>query len=145
MARAPRKKKVVEATVEAVVAPTKTYLKEYPECGHAGVNIEYVVPGSLKLQKDGKIDMIVRMSHIDQDIPFAACPFDVMPYGPWLHEQALAGAFGDIIPYERPLPTVEDLQEELDKIMPDIILGLATEEELQLARALRVQIKAMGA
>lgn len=141
-----RKKKVEEATVEAVAVPKeKKYLKEYPECGHEGINIEYVVPGSLKYEKDGKVFMVVRFSHYPEDLPFTACPTDVMPYGPWLHEQALAGAFGDVAPYERPLPSADDLQEELDKIMPDITLGLATEEELQLARALRTQIKAMRA
>ena len=66
-----------------------------------------------------------------------------MDYGVWLHQQAVAGAFGTVAEYEKPLPTSQDLQEELDKIWPDIVLGIATEDELSLAKALRIQIKAM--
>lgn len=74
-------------------------------------------------------------------------PFTATPNDPLAHGVALFEAFkGDpsILPYEKPLPTVEDLQADLDKIMPDVILGLADEKTISLARTLRTQIKAMS-
>jgi hypothetical protein len=106
--------------------------------------IEYVVAGSLKYVGDS-VAMTVKMGHMDTEIPFAAHADDPMEHGQWLYKEALAGTFGEITPYERPLPNAFDLQLELDKLMTDITLGLATEEELDLARNLRKQIKVMTA
>lgn len=125
---------------EAAPAASK-YLKTFE---NGFINVEYVVDGSCKFLKDGSIDMRVKMSHINEEIPFCAQPTDVHEHGRWLFEEASKGVFGDVAPYERTLPTVKDLQDELDKIWPDIVLGLATEEELSLARSLRIQIKAMS-
>lgn len=111
-----------------------------------GVHVEYVVKDSLRFcEKGDTATMIVKFSHLDFEVPFTASAEDNYEHGRWLNEQALAGAFGEIAPYERPLPTAHDLQAELDKLMTDITLGLATDEELDLARNLRKQIKAMTA
>lgn len=131
-----RKKK--EAVVET--APTIELNKEFD----SGFKVKYVVEGSCSYMKDGEVQMTVRFDHIDEDLPFCATPNDSMEYGVWLHEQAVAGAFGVVAEYDRPLPTVADLQEELDKIWPDVVLGIATEDELALAKNLRIQIKAMS-
>lgn len=133
------KKKVVEAVVEAA-STEPTVLKTF----ESGYNVEYVVPGSCTYLKDGCVNMTIKMEHWPDEIPFAASPQDVMEHGRWLHEQALSGAFGEIAEWQKPLPTVQDLQEELDKIWPDVVLGIATEEELSLAKNLRIQIKAMS-
>lgn len=120
----------------------KTYLKTFPY----GVHIEYVVAGSLRFcDKAETVTMTVKFSHLDFEVPFTAAAEDIYEHTTWLHEQAMSGAFGEIAPFERPLPTAHDLQMELDKLMVDITLGLATEEELDLARNLRKQIKAMTA
>lgn len=75
------------------------------------------------------------------DAPFTASPNDPMEHGRELFE-VLKGSAG---PWVRPDVTVEDLQAELDKIWPDIVLGLATPEQLDLARNLRKQITVMAA
>ncbi|AMR57325.1 hypothetical protein vB_PsyM_KIL1_0078 [Pseudomonas phage vB_PsyM_KIL1] len=137
-----RAKKTMEAATSASseVKKSQPYLKTFDK----GLTVVSVVEGSCKFLKDGSIDMRIKMSHIEEEIPFCAQPTDVHEHGRWLFEQASSGAFGKVLPYERSLPTVVDLQEELDKIWPDIVLGLATEEELSLARSLRIQIKAMS-
>lgn len=99
---------------------------------------------NLRHHGDGSVTMDVLFAHVGTVIPFAANPTDEHEHGKWLYEEALKGTFGDIAEYDRPLPTVHDLQVELDKLMPDIILGLADESEISLAKALRIQIKAMS-
>lgn len=129
-----------KTATSVAVTPEEKYLKTFD----SGLHIKYVVEGSGKFLKDGSVNLTIRMSHLDMDIPFCAQPHDIHEHGRWLFEQALKGTFGEISEYERPLPTVFDLQEELDKIWPDVVLGIATEEELSLAKDLRLQIKAMS-
>lgn len=132
-----RKSKVViakEAAVEAV----------FPKTFDSGITIESVVSGNAQYTKDGGIDLVVKFAHITVEVPFSSHKKDDMEHGVWLFDQANAGAFGEVLPYDRPLPTLKDLQDELDKIWPDVVLGIATEEELSLAKALRIQIKAMS-
>ncbi|NMZ63428.1 hypothetical protein HBN99_03720 [Pseudomonas oryzihabitans] len=74
------------------------------------------------------------------EVPFTANPLDEMQHGRDLFEHLKDTA----APYERRDVTVADLQADLDALMPDILLGLATEEEISLARTLRTQIKAMS-
>lgn len=93
---------------------------------------------------DGSITMDVLFAHVGVVVPFAAHPDDEFEHGRWLYEEALKGAFGEVAEWDRPLPTVYDLQVELDKLLPDVMLGIATEEEVSLAKALRLQIKAMS-
>jgi len=78
------------------------------------------------------------------ELPFTAAPWDSMEHGRDLFEHFLKAGSGPA-PYERPEVTVEDLEADLDKLMPDIYLGLATEAEISLAKSLRIQIKAMSA
>ena len=54
------------------------------------------------------------------EVPFTAAPWDTMQHGRDLFEHFKDSA----APYERPEVTVEDLQQDLDKLMPDILLGL---------------------
>ncbi|ATW58377.1 hypothetical protein CNR37_00170 [Pseudomonas phage ventosus] len=129
-----RSKKVKEAT---------TVASEYPKVFDNGITIESV-SSTAKFLKSGDIDLTVKFSHLETEVPFTATATDPMEHGRWLYEQALAGKYGVVAEYERPLPTLLDLQEELDKIWPDVVLGIATEDELSLAKALRLQIKAMS-
>ncbi|WYW04297.1 tail fiber protein [Pseudomonas phage vB_PpuP-Kompost-2] len=94
--------------------------------------------------KDGMINLTVTFEGLGK-FPFTASQDDTEIHGLWLHGEALRGTFGPVAEYERPLPTLQDLQEELDKILPDVYLGLATSEEVELAKLLRIQIKAMTA
>lgn len=78
-----------------------------------------------------------------ETIPFTACPWDTFgDHCPAIFEH-VANMPG-IKEYERPDVTVEDLQAEFDKIWPDVLLGLADEKAIELAKNLRVQIKAMS-
>lgn len=126
------------AKKKAAVASVTALNKEFEN----GVTIEYVK--EIKATAGEGYDLVVKFKNFNEEHPFHATPVDVELHGKWLYEQAKAGAFGAPAAYERPLPTVEDLQAELDKLMPDVILGLATEDELALAKNLRIQIKAMS-
>lgn len=126
---------VEEVAVEAAVFP-KTF--------ESGVTVESVVSGDTQYTRDGGINLTVKFTHIPVEVPFTAHSNDPLDHGVWLYEEASKGVFGEVAPYDRPLPTLKDLQEELDKIWPDVVLGIATEDELSLAKALRIQIKAMS-
>lgn len=76
-------------------------------------------------------------------VPFGASLSDPEPHGRFIYDYILMGNAGKIGEYVRPDVTKEDLQAELDKILPDVMLGLATPDEIELARNLRIQIKAM--
>lgn len=91
-------------------------------------------------------DLIVCTLEIDPlgVVEYGAASFDDEPHGRELFAFLKAGGAGPVAPYERRDVTVADLQEELDKLMPDVLLGLATSEEIALAKSLRVQIKAMS-
>jgi hypothetical protein len=135
-------KKKVEA--EAVTNPAlpvedaSKYLKTFSN----GVKIISVK--DVKNTKSSTYDMTVEFEHLPgTPVPFHATSDDTEEHGRWLFTEADKGTFGKAAEYERPLPTVEDLQSELDKLWPDVVLGIATEEELSLAKALRLQIKAM--
>ncbi|QJD54691.1 putative internal virion protein [Pseudomonas phage MR2] len=74
--------------------------------------------------------------------PFTSSPFDTFgPHCPAIFEHC-AGL--SVAPWVRPEVSREDLQAEFDKIWPDVALGLADEATVQLAKNLRVQIKAMS-
>ncbi|UGL61144.1 putative tail fiber assembly protein [Pseudomonas phage Eisa9] len=73
------------------------------------------------------------------DIPFTATTYDSMVYGPLLFDM-LKDTAAD---YVRPDVTIEDLQEQFDKIWPDVVLGLADQATIDLATNLRRQIKVM--
>ncbi|ARM69657.1 tail fiber protein [Pseudomonas phage KNP] len=78
-----------------------------------------------------------------ETFPFTACPWDTFgDHCPAIFEHA--ANMPGIVEWERPNVTVEDLQAEFDKIWPDVMLGLADQATIDLAKNLRVQIKAMS-
>lgn len=77
-----------------------------------------------------------------ETMPFTACPWDTFgSHCADIFEHLAQGHEGPVGEWQRPPVTVHDLQEELDKLLPDILLGLSTPEEIELARLLRIQIK----
>jgi hypothetical protein len=90
------------------------------------------------------INMLVTVEEPDGkivEVPFAASPDDNLPHGRALFDW---GKSLSVQPWERPDVTSADLQVELDKLLPDVMLGLASPEEVELAKLLRIQIKAMA-
>lgn len=78
-----------------------------------------------------------------ETLPFTSCPWDTFgTHCPAIFEH-VSNHMPPPAPYERRDVTVGDLQADLDKLMPDIMLGLATEQEIELARLIRTQIKVM--
>lgn len=78
-----------------------------------------------------------------ETFPYTACPWDTFSdHCPAIFEHA--ANMPGIKEYERPDVTVEDLQAEFDKIWPDVLLGLADAKTIDLAKTLRLQIKAMS-
>lgn len=51
-----------------------------------------------------EIQLTVKFEEFDRELPFLATPYDPMPYGVDLYNDALAGNFGDIAPYVPPAP-----------------------------------------
>jgi hypothetical protein len=52
---------------------------------------------------DGQtIDLIVKFYEMASEMPFGATPFDPMPYGVELYNNAQAGAYGPIAPFVPP-------------------------------------------
>ncbi|WYW04144.1 tail fiber protein [Pseudomonas phage vB_PpuP-Luke-3] len=81
-------------------------------------------------------------SDVEETIPFTACPWDTFSdHCAPIFEYA--AALPGIVEYERPAVTADDLQVEFDKIWPDVLLGLADQATIDLAKNLRIQIKAM--
>ena len=72
------------------------------------------------------IDLIVRFSEIDEDLPFTASPNDVEEHGRDLFARAVAGEFGSIAAYVAPIivtppaPTKEQLLAELQALTAKI-------------------------
>jgi hypothetical protein len=53
---------------------------------------------------DGQtIDLTVKFYEFAEEIGFGATPFDSMPYGVELYNNAQAGAYGPVAPYVPPL------------------------------------------
>ncbi|MGV8919537.1 MAG: hypothetical protein ACOH2R_17350 [Pseudomonas sp.] len=77
-------------------------------------------------------------------VKYGASKFDDEVQGRDLYDHLMTGVEGPIADYERRDVYAFDLQEELNKIMPDILLGTATPDQIELAKALRIQIKAMS-
>lgn len=78
-----------------------------------------------------------------ETFPFTSCPWDTFgDHCPAIFEHA--AQMPNVAEWQRPDVTVEDLQADFDKIWPDVLLGLADEKTIELAKNLRVQIKAMS-
>lgn len=90
------------------------------------------------------VDLTVRFTDGRVDtFPFTSCPFDNFSD----HCAAIfehAAQMSNVAEWARPEVTVADLQAELDKIWPDVVLGLADEKTVTLAKDLRTQIKVMS-
>lgn len=119
---------------------------EFPYTETPGLTIEGIHSPRWTDREKIRIDcVLVTKEH--GEIPFTSCPWDThenLPHCPLIFEHLAQGHAGPVGEWDRPLPSVEDLQADLDKLMPDIVLGLATPEELELARLLRKQIKVMS-
>lgn len=145
-----RKKVVQEEIVEdtgLLEVPEVKVMEVLPviEAASSKPDINVLAVSNLRYCKDGSVSMDVVFEHLgDISVPFVAHQYDTEVHGQCLYHEALKGTFGPIAEYERPMPTEHDLQIELDKLMPDVVLGIATEEEVSLAKALRIQIKAMS-
>lgn len=51
------------------------------------------------------IDLDVDFEHLDEEtVRFTATPYDIMPHGVYLYQQALMGTYGPIAAYENPNP-----------------------------------------
>uniref|UniRef100_A0AAU6W112 Internal virion protein n=1 Tax=Pseudomonas phage Ghual01 TaxID=3138534 RepID=A0AAU6W112_9CAUD len=78
-----------------------------------------------------------------ETFPYTSCPFDTFnDHCPAIFEHV--SQMSNIKEFERPEVAVEDLQAEFDKIWPDVVLGLADEATVSLAKDLRKQIKVMS-
>lgn len=100
-------------------------------------NPQWADPESIRIN----VDVTFVLGTEEAELPFTACPFDTFgPHCPAIFEHC-AGL--DVAPYERPAVTAYDLQAQLDAIWPDVVLGLADEATVDLARNLRKQIKLM--
>lgn len=97
------------------------------------------------LKHNGADGFTCELDHPDLGwIPFSSMPGDPDVPSQALYEAILRGQYGEPAPFERRAVTVQDLQEEFEKIWPDVALGLADSETIQLAKNLRLQIKAMS-
>jgi len=144
-----RKKKEVEVVTENLLIeiPEPKRIEVAPVVeAHKENNstVKVLSVSNVRHDRDGTFLMDVLFEHIGVVVPFLAAAHDDQDYGRDLHARAAAGEFGDIGEYDRPMPTVADLQAELDKLWPDVVLGLASDEELELAKLLRKQIKVMS-
>ena len=52
--------------------------------------------------------LTVRFQEINEDLPFNATSFDSEPHGVDLSNRAIAGEFGEILPY--PMPKISETQ-----------------------------------
>lgn len=105
-----------------------------------------VISASAPRQGSGEfITLNVRFGHFDEEIEFTASPTDGMEYGRELYALAKAGKLGKVKPYVEPPKPLWMYKKELEPLMMDITLGIATEEEIALARELRLKIKELEA
>lgn len=71
-----------------------------------------------------KIDLIVKFSHINDEVPFTADPNDCEAHGRDLFTRALAGEFGEVAEYVPPPPPSEEemailVREERDRLLAE--------------------------
>lgn len=66
------------------------------------MNIEYAKNPSWDDEANTAINLTVKFFEIDDELPFLATPYDPMPYGVELFNNAIAGMYGEIAPYTPP-------------------------------------------
>lgn len=68
------------------------------------LTIEYAKDCVWDNEEHTAISMIVKFEEIPEEMPFLATPYDPMPYGVELFNNAVAGDYGTIAPYVPPTP-----------------------------------------
>lgn len=71
------------------------------------LTIEYAKNPVWNDQAHTTITLIVKFVEIPEEMPFGATPFDPMPYGVELFNNAVAGDYGTVAPYVAPIPNAE--------------------------------------
>lgn len=66
------------------------------------MNIEYAKNPIWDDQANTTINLIVKFVELEDELPFLATPYDPMPYGVELFNNAVDGIYGDIAPYIPP-------------------------------------------
>lgn len=69
------------------------------------LTIEYAKNPAFTSEDNQVIDLIVKFYEMASEMPFGATPWDPMPYGVELYNNALAGMYGPIAPYVPREPT----------------------------------------
>ena len=66
------------------------------------LTIEYAHTPVYAAEDGSSISLMVKFKEFEEEMPFGATSFDVMPYGVELHNRAKAGEFGAIGPFVPP-------------------------------------------
>jgi hypothetical protein len=66
------------------------------------ITIEYAKNPAYGSADGQHINLIVKFYELASEVPFGATPFDPMPYGVELYNNALAGMYGPVEPYVPP-------------------------------------------
>ncbi|WPH61351.1 hypothetical protein [Pseudomonas phage phiPstEGF] len=125
---------------------------EFPKTYDSGLTIVGVHSPSWTDAEKIRINCVIKVELKDasgepvvEEWPFTACPWDTFgPHCPEIFRHLTEGGAGPVTEWVRPDVTVADLQAEFDRIWPDVALGLADQATIDLAKNLRVQIKAMS-
>jgi hypothetical protein len=71
------------------------------------VTIQYAKDPVYANAEGTTIQLIVKFEEFNEEMPFGATPFDPMPYGVELYNNAVAGMYGPIAPYIPPPDPVQ--------------------------------------
>ena len=66
------------------------------------LTIQYAKDPAYSSEDGQTIDLRVKFEEFTEEIGFGATPFDPMPYGAELYNNAVAGLYGPIAPYVPP-------------------------------------------
>ena len=66
------------------------------------LTVEYAKDPVWNSDDGQQIFLIVKFEQIEEELPFNATSFDIMPYGVDLFNRAVLGEFGEIAPYVPP-------------------------------------------
>ena len=72
------------------------------------LTVEYAKDPVWNSDDGQQICLTVKFSEFQEEMPFTATSFDVMPYGVDLYNRAKAGEFGGVAPYVAPNTPAED-------------------------------------
>ena len=71
------------------------------------LTIEYAKDCVWENEIHDAISMIVKFEEMVDELPFLATPYDPMPYGVELFNNAVAGNYGEIAPYVPPPESIQ--------------------------------------